>query len=64
VITVCDRAHDDLARPLSRLHWSVPDPVAVGTMRAFERAFDDLNERIVPLVNSLQTTPSTKGTKQ
>jgi protein-tyrosine-phosphatase/DNA-binding HxlR family transcriptional regulator len=48
VIAVCDSAHEDLtqgaARP--RLHWSVPDPVRVGTDAAFEAAYTDLAGRI------------------
>jgi protein-tyrosine-phosphatase len=30
VVTVCDLAHEELGR-LSQLHWSIPDPVRVGT---------------------------------
>lgn len=59
VITVCDQSHDDLAKPLARLHWSVPDPVRVGSRAAFERALRELAERIAPLGRSKQshTTP-------
>lgn len=46
LITVCDQAHDELAAPLQRLHWSIADPVKVGTTSAFDRAFDELYERI------------------
>lgn len=47
VITVCDRAHDDLGVGGSaRLHWSVPDPAASGDSRDFESAFRQLVERI------------------
>lgn len=49
VITVCDQSHDELARPLSRRHWSVPDPAATGSRAAFERALEQLTERIIPL---------------
>jgi protein-tyrosine-phosphatase len=47
VIAVCDNAHEDLTgavRPA--LHWSVPDPVKVGTDAAFEAAYTDLAGRI------------------
>ena len=73
VITVCDQAHDDLARamsrgsnrPMSRLHWSVPDPVANGTKQAFERAFEDLADRISPLASLANgTTNDTQGGMQ
>lgn len=43
VITVCDRAHEELGRGL---HWSIPDPVAAGTREAFEHAFRLLAERV------------------
>jgi protein-tyrosine-phosphatase len=45
VITVCDNAHEELdARPA--LHWSIPDPVRVGTDAAFEDAVADLTRRV------------------
>lgn len=50
IITVCDQSHDDIANPLSRLHWSMPDPAELGTMAAFEKTFQELVERIQPLV--------------
>ena len=47
VIAVCDNAHETLAGPVQpRLHWSVPDPVRIGTDKAFEAAYTDLAERI------------------
>lgn len=45
VITVCDRAHEELADP-DALHWSVPDPVPAATDAAFEAAFEDLRLRV------------------
>jgi protein-tyrosine-phosphatase/DNA-binding HxlR family transcriptional regulator len=45
VITVCDRAHEEL-EGLGFAHWSVPDPVRVGTARAFDAAHDDLARRV------------------
>lgn len=47
VITVCDRAHEEYEA--GTVHWSVPDPVIVGTDAAFEAAFTDLATRIVQL---------------
>lgn len=44
IITVCDRAHEEY--PAGIVHWSVPDPVRVGTDAAFEAAFDDLRRRV------------------
>ncbi|HRA76524.1 MAG TPA: helix-turn-helix domain-containing protein [Propionicimonas sp.] len=44
VIAVCDRAYEDLAS--SPLHWSIPDPAALGSPDAFEGAFADITGRI------------------
>ncbi|WP_030437255.1 helix-turn-helix domain-containing protein [Actinoplanes subtropicus] len=55
VIAVCDTAHEELtaaARP--RLHWSVRDPVRVGTDEAFETAYADLAGRIDRLAPVLE----------
>lgn len=48
VVTVCDNAHEELP-DLDGVHWSVPDPLRVGTEDAFEKAFDDLPHRIEDL---------------
>ena len=59
VVTVCDNAYEDLAHtdaldaPAHRLHWSVPDPVPVGTKQAFEDAFADLEGRVITLARHL-----------
>ncbi|WP_307861027.1 helix-turn-helix domain-containing protein [Microbacterium sp. SD291] len=44
IITVCDRAHEEY--PTGTVHWSVPDPITLGTDAAFESAFTDLERRI------------------
>jgi len=52
VVTVCDTAHEQLG-DRGRLHWSVPDPVRVGSDVAFDRAYARLAERVgglAPLV--------------
>jgi ArsR family transcriptional regulator, arsenate/arsenite/antimonite-responsive transcriptional repressor / arsenate reductase (thioredoxin) len=48
VISVCDRAAEAaLPRPgLDRIHWSIADPVLVGTPQAFRVAFAEITERI------------------
>lgn len=46
VITVCDRAHEELAPDHAWLHWSIPDPVAEGTKAAFDRTVVELRSRI------------------
>ena len=45
IVTVCDNAHEELVG-LGGVHWSVPDPVRVGTPAAFELAFTDLSRRV------------------
>ena len=46
VVTVCDRAHEELGPRASWLHWSVPDPVETGGARAFDATVTGLDERI------------------
>lgn len=46
VITVCDRAYEELDAPVGWLHWSVPDPVPTGTKAAFDATVAELRERI------------------
>lgn len=62
VVTVCDRAHEQLRRrPLrSRavLHWSIPDPADEGSARAFDDATDQLERRIAQLAPIVTGGPS------
>lgn len=46
IITVCDRAHEELRADLVRWHWSLPDPVADGRPAAFDDTIDELTRRI------------------
>jgi protein-tyrosine-phosphatase len=47
VVSVCDRAHESGPPfPAPSIHWSVPDPVGVGTPAAFRTAFADLADRV------------------
>ena len=46
MITVCDRAHEELDPDDTWLHWSIPDPVPVGTKAAFDAALVELRDRI------------------
>lgn len=48
LVTVCDTAHEELA--VEGLHWSIPDPVRVGTPDAFDSAYDELTRRVDHLV--------------
>ncbi|HYN34030.1 MAG TPA: helix-turn-helix domain-containing protein [Ilumatobacteraceae bacterium] len=46
VITVCDLAHEQLHPSSDTWHWSIPDPVAIGTDTAFDDALNQLDTRI------------------
>jgi protein-tyrosine-phosphatase/DNA-binding HxlR family transcriptional regulator len=48
LVTVCDRVHEEIGAA-ARLHWSVPDPVAVRGRTGFDRAYDDLAARVARL---------------
>lgn len=50
VITVCDRAHEELEGQPNWLHWSISDPVPVNTKAAFDGTANDLRERITSFV--------------
>lgn len=52
LITVCDRAHEELADPVA-LHWSVPDPAPDGRAAAFDAAAAELAERVERLAPRL-----------
>jgi protein-tyrosine-phosphatase/DNA-binding transcriptional ArsR family regulator len=55
IIAVCDSAHEELPADLRRLHWSIPDPVRARHRDAFDRALDDLTERIDRFAPTVQT---------
>jgi ArsR family transcriptional regulator, arsenate/arsenite/antimonite-responsive transcriptional repressor / arsenate reductase (thioredoxin) len=50
VVTVCDRAHEELGADPTWLHWSIPDPVSNPTRAAFDATVADLRSRIGALV--------------
>ncbi|MBF4569091.1 helix-turn-helix domain-containing protein [Plantibacter sp. VKM Ac-2880] len=52
VITVCDNAHEEIG-VTGDLHWSIPDPVRVGTDAAFDAAYTELERRIAGLAPRL-----------
>ena len=54
IVSVCDSAREELGA-VDTIHWSVPDPVAVGTNAAFDAAFDELTHRVDHL--ALRITP-------
>ncbi|WP_431958552.1 ArsR family transcriptional regulator [Nocardia lijiangensis] len=57
VIAVCDNAHEELPTELTRLHWSIPDPVPAGTDAAFDLALDQIRQRIDRIAVTI--TPAT-----
>ena len=58
VVSVCDRAREFGPPPaVLNLHWSVPDPVVAGTLKAFRAAFADIDRRINRLALSVKTGP-------
>ncbi|WP_223627034.1 helix-turn-helix domain-containing protein [Microbacterium sp. EST19A] len=52
VVTVCDNAHEEIG-VTGHLHWSIPDPVRIGTDDAFDTAYDELERRIAELAPHL-----------
>jgi protein-tyrosine-phosphatase len=54
VITVCDSAHEELGAGPDRLHWSIPDPAPSGDDAAFERAVDELSDRVSRLAPAIR----------
>ena len=49
IVTVCDRAHEELVAARDRWHWSIPDPIDAGTDAAFDAVVADLDSRISAL---------------
>ena len=60
VVTVCDRAHEELERSGTRgrtLHWSVTDPVDAGSAAAFDDSLHDLELRVSTLAPHVVSAP-------
>lgn len=55
LVAVCDNAHEALAAA-EHLHWSIPDPVRVGTDEAFEHALEVIDDRVLRLVAAVDPT--------
>ena len=51
VVTVCDRAHEELSPGPEWLHWSIPDPVPEATDGAFDAVVAELRQRVATLVS-------------
>ncbi len=52
VVTVCDRAYEELDAPDGWLHWSIPDPVPAGTKAAFDATVDELSDRVRSVIGA------------
>ena len=52
VVTVCDQAHEELDPAADWWHWSIPDPVEIGTDAAFNAVVADLGARISTILHS------------
>jgi protein-tyrosine-phosphatase/DNA-binding transcriptional ArsR family regulator len=50
VVTVCDRAHEELGDRPGWLHWSIPDPVPDGRRPAFDAAVTELRDRMTAVL--------------
>ena len=50
VVTVCDRAHEELRPAPQWWHWSVASPSEIGTAEAFDATVDELDTRIRALL--------------
>jgi protein-tyrosine-phosphatase len=64
IVTVCDRAHEELAAPADWLHWSIPDPVAAGGRRAFDAALAELDDRIAAVTAVAGQAPASDGAER
>ena len=52
VVTVCDRAHEELSARSDWLHWSIADPADHPTRRTFDATVAELRERITSAVGA------------
>jgi protein-tyrosine-phosphatase len=52
IVTVCDFAHEELG-DRAALHWSIPDPVRIGSDQAFDHALEQLAQRVSQLAPQL-----------
>jgi protein-tyrosine-phosphatase len=59
VVTVCDRAHEELTPADDWWHWSVPDPVEAGTAAAFDDAVEQIDRRITTVLAATSPTGTT-----
>lgn len=64
VISVCDAVNEELEPMLNpRIHWSIPDPAAIGTDTAFDVAVSELRERVSHLASNVTYRRNTRARK-
>lgn len=52
VVSVCDSVNEELGEMNNhRIHWSIPDPAAIGTDTAFNTAVNELRGRVTHLAS-------------
>lgn len=56
VITVCDRAHEELEPDRSWWHWSIADPAEIGKPSAFDSTLAEIDDRIRHLSPEITTS--------
>ena len=61
VVTVCDRAHEELAPGAGWLHWSIADPVGAGRPAAFDDALAEIDDRITTLAGDRARASDLEG---
>jgi protein-tyrosine-phosphatase len=54
VVAVCNSAYEELGG--AGLHWAVADPLREDTQAAFERAFEEIEQRVDRLAGAMETT--------
>lgn len=64
VVTVCDRAHEELDPSPTWWHWSIPDPVESGTAAAFDAVVADLDLRIRSIDSDSQAPTQLRASKR
>ena len=64
VVSVCDAVNEELDPvPTPRIHWSIPDPAAVGTDSAFASTVDLLRDRVSHLAPRVRYRRSARTRK-
>ena len=58
VITVCDRAHEELSAALQAAHWSVADPARSDDDTAFDRTLRELTDRVTRVAPAIHPSRS------